>query len=170
MPTSNLAIAIDALNMIEQVPHTGILDIGPGHGKYGLLIREYLTDKPIRMDCIEAEPTYLVKFHWLKCLYDNILLGGGAELTEEAFDVYDVVILFDVIEHIEKEKALAMLERIRGRVMITTPEDFFEQHVEGVPSEDHISHWTTAEFQAMPRCEVAYENIGGVIVRLGPRQ
>jgi 2-polyprenyl-3-methyl-5-hydroxy-6-metoxy-1,4-benzoquinol methylase len=170
MPTSNLALALDAVTLVHEVKHDWILDIGPGYGRYGLLLRELLNVKPERLDAIEAEITYLEKFRWLHCIYDNVIHGDGSDLPEEFLDQYDIVLLYDVIEHIEKQKALDLIERIRGRIAIITPVDFFEQHVEGVPSEDHVSHWTLEEFQAMDRIEVAYITLGGIVTRLGPRK
>jgi len=169
VPSSNLALAPDVLALVNQAGPRTVLDIGPGNGKYALLIREYLNDPPEVIDAIEAEPSYVARFPWLACLYDDVRVGDGAALTEEELAGYDLVMLLDVIEHIEHDRALKLLDRCAGRVAIVTPVDYFKQHVEGVPSEDHISHWTLEEFRAMPRFEVGYENLGGIVVLLGPR-
>lgn len=169
MPSSNLALALDALLLIIQAEPKSVLDIGPGNGKYGLLVREYMADQVERLDCVEAEPTYLDKFPWLHCIYDNVYLGDGTGLPKEELDRYDAVLLYDVIEHIRKPEALDLIDRIDGSVCIVTPVDFFSQHVEGVPSEDHISHWTGADFQNTGRAVTLYHKLGGVICRLGPK-
>lgn len=169
MPTSNLALAPVALTLIANLGARSVLDIGPGFGKYGLLIREYLNHPPDRIDAIEAEPTYVERFTWLGSVYDNVRVGDGASLTAAELAPYDLVLLFDSLEHIEKERALALLDRCPGYVAVVTPEEFFEQHVEGVPSEDHVSHWTAAEFAAMPRCTVAYTHLGAVVALLEPK-
>lgn len=169
MPSSNIALALDCIALVDQVPHDTVLDIGPGHGKYGLLLREYLNVPIVRLDAIEAEASYVARFPWLECIYDRVVVGDGSDMHEVDLDPYDVVMLYDVIEHIKKAAALELLDRIRGCVCIVTPVEFFTQHVDGVPSEDHVSHWTVDEFAAMSRCEVLYESHGGVICRLGPR-
>lgn len=170
MPSSNLAIALDVLAMVDQVPHRTVLDVGPGYGKYGLLLMEYLNVKPELIDAVEAEGSYVEKHRLDRHPWYGTVLGGVdvLDLTPKRLAHYDVVLMIDVIEHIDKAKALALLDRIVGHVVIATPVDFFEQHVHGVPSEDHVSHWTAEDFDPK-RIQVCYENIGGLMVRLGPK-
>ncbi len=169
MPSSNLTLALDAVLLVSESGAKSVLDIGPGNGKYGLLSREYIGPQIERIDCIEAEPTYLERFRWLPCIYDNVYQGDGSDLSEAELDLYDAVMLYDVIEHIDKAKALALIDRIKGHVCIITPVDFFTQHVEGVPSEDHVSHWTLEDFNATGRVATLYTKHGGIICRLGPK-
>lgn len=169
MPSSNLAIALEVLALVDQVPHGRVLDVGPGYGKYGLLLHEYLNNKPVEVRAVEAEPSYLVghrldRHPW----YSDVVVGDVCDLSDSVLGWADVVLMVDVIEHIVKDRALLLLGRIPGRVVIATPINFFEQHVAGVPSEDHVSHWVPADFDAS-RVEVCYESLGGLLVRLGPQ-
>lgn len=129
-------------------------------------MREYLNEKSERIDAVEAWLPYIEKFHWLKCVYDNVFNENAVNLTTEFLNNYDVVMINDVIEHIEKKAALALISRIRGRVIIVTPSVFFTQEFEGNPHEQHVSHWTGAEFGE--RVEVIYEEMGGLYIRLKP--
>lgn len=167
MPSSNLAVWPLILHFIHEVPHDAILDVGPGRGKAAVLLREYLWPTPTRIDAVEAHVPY-IPAHRLNFLYDSVTGGDVCDLAASSFAPYDVVLMGDVIEHIDKERALELLDRIRCRVVIATPTDFFQTD-DGLPAtERHVSHWTRADFAA-DRVERIDENhIGGLIVRLGP--
>jgi ribosomal protein RSM22 (predicted rRNA methylase) len=65
MPSSNLVLAPSILAMAAEVKPRRILDVGPGNGKYGLLVREYLP--PLEeLVAVEAEPRYVDSFPWLE--------------------------------------------------------------------------------------------------------
>ena len=61
MPTSSLDVWPRLLHLCWQVNPRRILDVGPGHGKAGILLREYIgkvargTGPIERVDAIEAE-------------------------------------------------------------------------------------------------------------------
>lgn len=167
MPTSNLAIAPMVLHFVHEVPHTSVLDVGPGWGKYAVLIRETFNERPKRIDAVEMWEPYIEE-HRLGVLYDEVLGGDVCDL--EHFDEWDVVLMVDVIEHIDKERALLLLDRIGCRVVISTPVDWFSTGPNLPPTEAHVSHWTPDDFTDTGRVERMAENhIGGIIVRLGPK-
>lgn len=170
MPTSNLAIAPFVVNLVEQVPHQHVLDVGPGWGKYATLLREYLNVKPARIDAVEAHKPY-VDQHGLAALYDEVLVGDVLDLDADRLALYDLVLMVDVIEHVDLQPGLDLLCRIPGRVVICTPVAFFSNGP-GLPdSETHRSHWTAAEWEWVAEhrpVEAAYEQLGGWLVRLGP--
>lgn len=168
MPTSALEAAPIVLYLVESAdPHETVLDVGPGRGKYGLLLREYLNAPPRRIDAVEVEPSYVDDR--LRGLYDDVLVGDVLELADRALELYDVVLLVDVIEHLEKSAGLELLDRIAGRAVISTPHEFFSTGPGLPPSEEHRSHWTRADFEATGRLEEDGSRFGQTIVRLGPR-
>ncbi len=181
MPTSNLAIWPDILLSVQQAPHRRVLDVGPGHGKASVLLREYLSDPPDTIDAVEAWLPYVGRFG-LGDLYDRVFVGdvtaplwsleNSPVTAQDALARYDLVLMGDVIEHIELDAAMALLRRIPGRVVICTPVDYFHNDPLGIhpPTEQHISHWTQAEWDsigAFRSVEVCYTVLGGWIVRLG---
>lgn len=187
MPTSNLAVWPDILLAINQVPHQSILDVGPGHGKASILLREYLSETPAVIEAIEAWQPYITRFG-LERLYHRVFCGdvtaatwttGPDEYKWDAAEMlrrYDVVLMGDVIEHIPTDKAMALLGRIPGRVVICTPVDFFNNDPHGVHphTEQHVSHWTEREWDHVARSirplEVRYQVLGGWIIRTAPLQ
>lgn len=174
MPSSNLALAPDVLAMVDQVPHRRILDIGPGHGKYSVLLREYLRQPPETIDAVEAWPAYVEAFD-LEVLYRTVIVGSAIDQPVEILENYDLVLLVDVLEHFTLADGTDFLARIPGRVVICTPVEFFQNpEADEIWTEEHRSHWTEADFvevASIRGCdlEVCYQNLGGWLVRFGPR-
>lgn len=174
MPSSNLVLAPSILAMAAEVKPRRILDVGPGNGKYGLLVREYLP--PVEsLVAVEAEPRYLDSFPWLATIYDALVPGDVVEMTDDFLARFDLVLMLDVLEHIDHDAAVDLLRRIPGRVIISTPRDFFQnpEADQGWETERHRSIWTaTSIVEAVGRpLEVEDLNawhIGGILVRVAP--
>lgn len=174
MPSSNLALAPDVLAMIDQVPHRWILDVGPGHGKYAVLCREYLRTPPLEIDAVEAWEPY-VEAHALRRLYRTVLVADVADLDADELAPFDLVLMVDVLEHLHISEGTDLLERIPGRVVICTPVEFFQNpEADEIPPECHRSLWMEPDFVEVARrrgcdLEVCYQNLGGWLVRFGPK-
>jgi len=165
MPTSNLLLAAELCHMVERTGAHKVLDVGPGHGKYGVLLREYAGVELV--DAVEMWEPYVEAFG-LEGIYGTVYHGDVCNLPDVVLAAYDCVFLGDVIEHIPKRRALTLLDRIPGWVVICTPVEFYPQPHE-VPTEHHVSHWTAEEFTAMARCNEHRVNLGGHLVRLRPQ-
>lgn len=170
VPTSNLLVWPEIISLVHQVPHERILDVGPGYGKASMLLREYLNVKPHRIDAIEAEKSYVEEFG-LAVHYDEVLIGDVCDLTADEFDRWDLVLMVDVLEHIEDAAAFALLRRIRPRVIIATPVAWFATD-DGLPeSETHRSHWTETSWEQVRECrptEACFQSCGAWLVLLAP--
>jgi hypothetical protein len=83
-----------------------VLDVGPGSGGYGKIIREVVQATPwwekCKIDAIEAYEPYLSKYN-LKEVYDDIFVRDVRDF--QAVDQYDLVIFGDVLEHLTKTDA-----------------------------------------------------------------
>lgn len=168
MPSSNLALAPAIVHLVwdaaQQSKVHRILDVGPGRGKYGLLLREYV-DPTLVIDAVEAEQRYITPR--LRAVYDSVFWEDVTHFNDR-LDNYDLVLMIDVIEHMSKITALELLERIKGWVVICTPQEWFQnpEHHE-FPYEKHRSHWTAEDFG--DRLEHDASQLGGLLVRLKPR-
>jgi SAM-dependent methyltransferase len=152
MPSSDhrqIPIIIDILKLIS--PRT-ILDIGCGCGKYGLLAKEYLRDKPYidgwkkveRVDGLEVFDKYITDIQ--KAIYDNLYIGDATEIEIGDYELY---MLIDSIEHMPKDKGLELVNKLKnkGKVLIATPKKFEVHPVRyGNSHEEHISHYTYKDF------------------------
>jgi hypothetical protein len=135
-----------------------VLDIGYGYGKWGFLVREALDfmagrHKPdewlVRITGIDARPVESPLAQWV---YDE-LISGDVLRSERPLAGYDLVVMGDVIEHIEKAPARELLDDLvarNGCVVLNTPRFFFEQEaILGNPYEHHRSHWVARDFADM---------------------
>ena len=155
MPTSNPQHLSWLCEQILEHRPKSILDIGVGFGSKGMLFREYsdiwdrnLKDWKTRIDGVEIFEDYLTDIH--KQIYTNIYIGNILNLID-SLPGYDFIYMGDVIEHIEKDKALALIEKLKHKgkiVVIVTPEDIGKQGtVFGNANEAHISQWYTEDFK-----------------------
>lgn len=165
MPSSNLAVAPLVLNHLWDLKPNSVLDIGPGHGKYSVLIREYV-NSDCTMVAIEAIEEYVTGFG-LMGLYSTVHLGDVMLAPPEVLNSCEAVLMADIIEHLGKSDAVELLGRIRCPLVISTPVHFF-QNPETHWSEVHRSHWTAEDFHSTGRVRRYEEYLGGIVVTLGP--
>lgn len=167
MPTSSLHVIPHTIHHMYQLDPGSVLDIGAGYGKYGVLFRECLAKHP-RVVAIEAWEPY-VEPHRLRGIYDEVHVTDVMLASDELLNSCDAVYMGDVIEHLAKPDAFALLDRIRCPIVINTPEHFFHNG-DGLPwTETHRSHWTLNDFHSTGRVLRETVDIGGLIVTLGSR-
>ena len=168
MPFSYSSQLSAIVGFAERLQPQAVLDVGVGMGQYGFLLRmnlEHLnlfriegataSQRPRsewqkRIDGIEGYPGYFTPVHHY--VYDRLLVGDALEqLAILPAASYDLVLAIDILEHFKKPAGrdfLRACERVsRGVVLVSTPKDFLEQHVDANPLEDHRSHWTQAELR-----------------------
>lgn len=172
MPSSSPHVIADVVHLVHTCPHRRVLDVGPGWGKYAVLLREYLNEKPDRIDAVEAWAGYVLE-HRLDRLYDDVLVADVCRLPAEVLARYDVVLMVDVLEHLEDGEALDLLARIPGRIVISTPQAFFTNGEGLPPTEEHRSHWPRARMAKLPDLlgrplEHLAVTAGGVLARFAP--
>lgn len=133
--------------MMRENP-ASVLDVGCGWGKFGVMAREYTN--ATRVDAVDAiQPRYAV--------YDHAYQGDLREvatLLPPGTPRYDLALFIEVIEHLEKDEALRLVQRllkIARRVLITTPWGFRRQEIQNMPYETHRSGWYPWEFRQVAR-------------------
>ena len=148
MPTSEYRQIPYVLDVIARERPRTVLDVGAGYGKYGFLAREFGESE--RVDAIDVtEPRFKA--------YDHVWLGDLRQidrLLPADAPRYDLALFIDVIEHLEKPEAYALLDRLVGRarkVLITTPWGFRPQEIPGMPFETHRSGWLPWDFRGRYR-------------------
>lgn len=108
-----------------------ILDVGAGWGKYCYLLPEYT------MDAVEIWEPYIEADnlnYWYRNVYHNDICGFG-------FEWYDAIILGDVFEHIQTDKAKNLLDYLIPRcqkLFIAVPYEYKQGEVDGNPYETHL--------------------------------
>jgi len=111
--------------------HKRILDVGPGVGTYA----DLLAGQGYRIDAVEIFPPYIKKYG-LTDKYDNVFVGDICK-----FDIkdYDFIILGDVLEHIPKEDAIKLYEKIvpAKECLVAVPFEMEQGEHEGNIYETH---------------------------------
>ena len=135
-----------------------VLDVGCGFGKWGYLCREYLDafngrfrpeDWTTRIDGVEFFEPYI--FEHQRALYSDILIGDIRDLID-GLDDYDLIIAGDVIEHMHKDEAEVIVEKLYNKarkllivnIPLGTGWDHPEQY--GNSAELHRSEWYQEDF------------------------
>jgi SAM-dependent methyltransferase len=176
MPSSNLWLAPKVLHYIADAKPRRVLDVGPGNGKYGVLMREYVPSLE-HLAAVEAEARYVRSFPWLSAIYDELIVADVLSLDDDYLATFDLVLMADVLEHLDQDLAGELLRAIPGRIIVVTPRDYFQnpEALHGWPTENHRSHWSAASIaeaagRPLDREDVdALDAFGGVLVRVSAK-
>jgi hypothetical protein len=158
MPTSDPHNIGPLLTLLLNLKPRSILDVGCGWGKYGVLVREN-TDIweerlereswQVRIEGIEAYERYRNPIH--DYVYNKVHYGDARALLAGLAD-FDVVLIADVIEHLEAADARALVAECLKHAPVTivsTPREFYAQHA--ICDNDYERHrcvFTAADFPA----------------------
>ena len=156
MPTSDLHNMAPVITVIQDLRPHSVLDIGCGFGKYGVLLREYLdvvhgrlnrASWEVRIEAVEAFAGYQNQL-W-RSVYDRVH-HGLAENVVPNLGRFDVILLADVVEHLEKHAAVELIAQCLDHsdtLVVSTPVEFFAQpEVNDNPYEAHRCLWTARDF------------------------
>ncbi len=147
-------------NLIRELGPKSVLDVGLGStARWGSLIREftdvwdlrvYKNSWKVRLDGVEAYRANILPIH--KYLYTNIYFGDIRTVIDK-LGKYDLILLGDVVEHLNKEDAQILIEKCLKRakhVLINTPlgdlEDFPQNEIYGNPFEKHLHIFRASDF------------------------
>lgn len=132
------------MDIIRSRNPESIMDIGVGSGCYGEMIRRDLPDV-----LLEGMETFAYEDERWKC-YDRIIHEDARTADWDEYGAYvDLFLMIDVIEHMSKEEGLALLHRLPGPVIVSTPWHY-EQGPDENPLQAHVSEWTLADFAGLP--------------------
>ena len=133
------------------------LDVGCGAGHYGKILRAAAVPFAV-VDAIEVFPEYIER-HGLKEIYDDIMIRDIRQVYDEV-KPYDVIIMGDVLEHLTKEEAIAVVEGLKIKccfIWVALPMKIdrswsygYEQLEEEWAENEygrHLHDWTHAELQ-----------------------
>jgi len=142
---------------LQRLKPRSILEIGVGFGKWGVVAREYLEawqghfrreEWRVRVEGIEIFEGYRNPI-WAAA-YDQIHIGDATQILS-TLGQFDVGLICDVIEHIEKPTGLNLVNQLLAHcqtVILTTPMSFWPQREEhGNASQRHVCLWQPADFR-----------------------
>lgn len=88
-------------------PNSTILDVGCGHGFYYKLLNDYFK----KFDAVEIWKPYIEEYNLLE-MYDNVY---NTNILDFEFDYYDIIIMGDILEHLERSEAQKLLDKIKNK-------------------------------------------------------
>lgn len=141
MPYSYDYFKIEVANhIIKKIPHTAkILDVGAGSGKYGGLLRYNF-----HIEALEIYEPYIEQFN-LKEIYQNVHIGNILDFN---IDIYDYIIMGDIIEHLKVKDAHDLLIKIHfggKKCLVAIPYKMEQGEVNGNIYETHLQPDLTQE-------------------------
>lgn len=161
MGTSNWQNISYCVDIIREINPMSVLDIGVGYGRWGILCREFLdvwegrTYKEswkLRIDGIEAFDKNVDTYHGH--FYDNILVGDAVDRINalELLPNYDLIVIGDVLEHIDKKHGREFFERCldKGKfILLIVPLgiNWPQGERDGNVYEIHRSVWRAQDFK-----------------------
>ncbi len=124
--------------IVSKVSHETMLDIGCGAGTYAKMFPNK------KMTGVEIYQPYIEKYD-LRSLYWPLYVQDAR--TWKPTEHYDVAFLGDVLEHMEKDQAKALFNKIKkcaDTVIISIPLGHYPQNeYDGNPHEKHVTdNWT----------------------------
>jgi len=155
MPTSNMATCHDMIRIIDYIQPKTVLDVGCGYGRWGYLVREIMDIVHTRyaketwqtiIDAVEIYAPYITPAH--NYIYTKIYTEDIRTFNPNM--VYDLIILGDIIEHLDKPEAQTVIDKLRPlckNLIITTPNGYIPQgEVLNNPHEIHKCGFSQDEF------------------------
>lgn len=174
MPSSEPRTLSLVHDIILRLEPRSVIDIGVGHGKTGVLVREYTDIWHDRYD----RATWQTKIYGIEAFsayrnpiweyaYDEVVIGDGLSVLPSLPDV-DLVVVLDVWEHFAADYARRLLDLILKKtrfLLISTPIEVRPQDaVLGNEFERHISTWTPNDFTQVPHRLVACTGFDWVLL------
>lgn len=140
-------------------PHYRVLDVGAGRGTYEQLLRQTMPPSTTWV-AVEAWGPYIENFK-LKDKYDIVLQRDVRSIDLFPHDHYDIAFCGDVLEHMTKEEAVALVDKLRsmcGAIIISIPIIHWPQHDEVNPFQIHVKDdWTHEEMvETFPEISACY--------------
>jgi 2-polyprenyl-3-methyl-5-hydroxy-6-metoxy-1,4-benzoquinol methylase len=159
LPSSQFGQISTLAWLIQDLDPQSVLDVGPGFGKYGFLAREYLelwwrtTDyarRTRRIDAVEVFEPYITALQ--RYIYDEVHIGDALAVLPK-LPHYDVILLIDVIEHLDKPDGIRLIGALLQKgtfLVVSTPKNPAPQGAHfGNVHERHTSVWTKRELTAI---------------------
>jgi cyclopropane fatty-acyl-phospholipid synthase-like methyltransferase len=144
MGTSDQSNQPWVVEQLQTLNLKSMLDVGAGSGTYGHVFAQHLPD--VERFAVEAWEPCISEFV-LKDVYTEVF---NHDIRDHEFFNYDIVIFGDVLEHMTKEEALAVWDKVSKQAkyaLIAIPIIHYPQGaLYGNPFEVHVKDdWTHEE-------------------------
>jgi glycosyltransferase involved in cell wall biosynthesis len=128
-----------------------VLNVGAGSCESDLM-KQMVFMEFKQLDHIDIHQPYLDHAKQLAWCSESVNFISR-DIRDESFEGYDIIMIFDVLEHLAKEESLAIIEKIKktkSKLVIFIPlEKEFRPNTFGAKSQDHLSLWTENDFKEL---------------------
>jgi 16S rRNA A1518/A1519 N6-dimethyltransferase RsmA/KsgA/DIM1 with predicted DNA glycosylase/AP lyase activity len=110
-----------------------VLDVGCGQGDYHEILKTHFNT----IDCVEIWEPYIEKYN-LKEKYNNVFCTN---MLNFEFNHYDIIIMGDILEHLERNDAVVLLDKIVHKcneIIVVVPYNLPQETVYGNVYERHL--------------------------------
>lgn len=155
MPTSDAEGKDWSLERFRyHLPNT-VTDVGPGEGTYARLFRP--VHEGVWWTAVEIHRPYISKYKLkstkTRKMYDEIHVEDIRE-SEDHLLYRDLVIFGDVLEHVERDDAIALLQRAVAagawNILVSVPiVESLQGEVDGNLHEEHVHQWDPDDMDAV---------------------
>jgi hypothetical protein len=149
----------------QHAKHPEVLDIGPGEGKFGKMLRR--VQPSAKRLAVEVDPSY-VETYRLREIYDEVLIMDAARLMDDVRRTFGAVIIGDVIEHLRKSTGTDLLHFLVYRsqvIFVKFPVQIVQDDWEGHVSEAHVSVWSALDFGSFDHVFVDHGPMQMAVIR-----
>jgi hypothetical protein len=155
MPTSDAEGKDWSLARFKRHQPNTVTDIGPGEGTYARLFRP--EHEGVWWTAVEIHRPYISRFKLkstkTRRMYDEIHVEDVRDSDDHLFH-RDLVIAGDVLEHMPREDAVALLHRIEQagawNILASLPiVDSQQGEVDGNPHEAHVHQWDAKDMDGV---------------------
>jgi glycosyltransferase involved in cell wall biosynthesis len=141
------------MDLRTRVPYKGmkVLNVGAGSGISGLA-RQLPFLEFEQLDHLDICEEFLTKAREVKWAAKGVNFILGDIRTFDRIDEYDLILLFDIVEHLPKEEGLKLLKTKPKKIVFIPIEKIFGQigvDLEKYPSLRHLSLWTEEELKGL---------------------
>jgi len=152
MPKSSKEGKDIILQWVKELPLETILDIGAGSGTYKKMFLKNKIHPTSLWTAIEAWEPYIAEFNLLS-LYNKVVNVDVRECNFEALGNFDITFMGDVLEHITKDEAIALVDSVMSvskYAVISIPIIHWPQgESHGNPFEVHVKDdWSDDEVKS----------------------
>jgi hypothetical protein len=141
----NLRKRIISLDWNKNIEDYKVLNVGVGDGTGGLA-KQLPKLKFKKLDHLDIDSNYLLEAHKLDWQSPVDYIEGN--IVNFDFSKYDLVLLFDILEHLPKGDSLKVIDRLKTAIIFIPLEKSFRPNTFDHKSQDHLSLWTEADFKA----------------------
>ncbi len=169
MPYSSFVFDNAIAEAIRLVKPKTFLDVGAGAGKYGAMVKRI--SPGAKTIAIELEKDYIEKFN-LRSVYSDVWTMSATDIIQPKYfdEVFDVVMLGDVLEHLKKSCGIDLINFFVYRcrwMVIEFPDRYLQNSVDGYAAEAHISAWSESDFESFERTKMIAKDTQRLIVIRG---